>query len=64
MFDKNVADLLWMIYNTNAEQMFCIAISKDVCSGLYERRYYGKDHYISRYGSDGYGKGVGICNTA
>ena len=33
MFDKNVADLLWMIYNTNAEQMFCIAISKDVCSG-------------------------------
>ena len=58
MFDKNVADLLRMIYNTNAEQMFCIAISKD------ERRYYGKDHYISRYGSDGYGKGVGICNTA
>lgn len=33
MFDKNVADLLRMIYNTNAEQMFYIAISKDVCSG-------------------------------
>lgn len=33
MFDKNVADLLLMFYNTLIEQVFRIAIGKDVCSG-------------------------------
>ncbi len=47
-----------MDYNTIIEQVFYIVISEDVCSGWYGRRYCGNDHYISRYGSDGYGKGV------
>lgn len=33
MFDKNVANLLLVFYNTLIEQVFCIAIGKDVCSG-------------------------------
>lgn len=33
MFDKIIADLLSIDYNTNIELVFYNVISKDVCSG-------------------------------
>ena len=64
MFGEIIADLLSIDYDMNTELMFYNVSSKDVCSGWYGRRYSGNDHFISRYGSDGYGKSVAICNTA
>lgn len=66
MFDKTVAEMLTIGYNTNTEQMFCIRDQQRRVQWLIRASVFdnGNDHYISRYGSDGYGKSVVICNTA